>query len=245
MIRFWLTAAFVCAAAFGGTIVVPNANTNSPGNDEGTAPSSPVPIVDQTLFGAGQFPGAIDITGFSFRAAPGAGPVDWTFGGLSGYLSTSSKSPNGTGAAMMSTTFANNIGPDNTLVLSGTSVTFADAGCSGPGVCPFDMNINFTTPFYYNPANGSLLLELVSTGVVGSGVNDAVGFGSPEAAVARVTAIGSTTVTTGTLAYGNSITEFTFTSVPEPSSWTMMFAGAAALLWMRRRRFKPGRSGSV
>ncbi len=245
MFKFWLAGAFVCAAAFGGTIVVPNANTNSPGNDEGTAPGSPTAIIAQTLFGAGQFPGAIDITGVSFRAAPGAGPIDWTFGGLSVYLSTSSKSPNGTGAAMMSTTFANNIGSDNTLVLSGTNATLADAGCSGPGVCPFDLNINFTTPFYYNPANGSLLLELVSTGVVGSGVNDAVSFGSPEAAIARVTAGGSTTATTGTLAYGNSITEFTFTSVPEPGSWITVAAGGAALLWMRRRRFKPGRGGSV
>ena len=135
----------------------------------------------------------------------------------------------------MSTTFANNTGPDNTLVFSGTNVTLSDAGCSGPGVCPFDMSIPFTTPFDYNPANGSLLVELVATGFVGTGFTDSVEFGGPENVDARVVAIGSTTATTGTLGFGNSINEFTFTPVPEPGSWPMM-VGAGALILMGRRR---------
>lgn len=175
-----------------------------------------------------------NITGSFFRADPGTGPVDWTFATVDVYVSTSPNSP-----SSMSTTFANNIGPDNTLVFSGTNVTLSDAGCSGPGVCPFDMSIPFTTPFDYNPANGSLLVELVATGFVGTGFNDAVGFSGPENVVARVVATG-TTATTGTLGFGNSITEFTFTPVPEPASWTMMAAGAAALLWMGWRR-RPGK----
>ncbi len=232
MLKAWLIAA-LCTPAFGSIIVLPNAETNSPGGLNGTAPSSPVSIVVQALFASNQFPGAMDITGASFRADPGTGPVDWTFSSTSIYLSTSPNSP-----SSMSTTFANNIGPDNTLVFTGTNVTLSDAGCSGPGVCPFDLGINFTTPFFYNPANGSLLEELVGTGFTGSGATDAVSFSGPGGGLARVTATGSTTATTGTLAYGNSITGFTFTSVPEPTSWTMMAVGATALVWMgRKRRF--------
>lgn len=225
-------ALLVSVVGMADVIVVPNANTNTPGNSNGTAPSSPTDIIAQELFGPGQFTsvGAIDITGFSFRADPGTGPVDWTIATVDVYVSTSPNSP-----SSMSTTFANNIGPDNTLVFSGTNVTLSDAGCSGPGVCPFDMSIAFTTPFDYNPANGSLLAELVATGFVGTGFNDAVEFSGPENVVARVVATGSTTATTGTLGFGNSITEFTFTPVPEPACW-LMTASAAALLWMGTRR---------
>jgi hypothetical protein len=122
-------------------------------------------------------------------------------------------------------------------VVSGSDVTLSDAGCSGPGVCPFDLSVAFTTPFFYNPANGSLLEEIVATGFVGTGFTDAESFGSPNPALARVTEEGSTTATSGTLAYGNSIMEFTFTPVPEPASW-MMTAGAVAVLCLgRKRRF--------
>ena len=50
----------------------------------------------------------------------------------------------------MSTTFANNVGPDNTLVMSPSNFTIIAAGCAGPGPCPFSNQIVFTTPFPYN-----------------------------------------------------------------------------------------------
>ena len=180
--------------------------------------------------------GPIDITGLSFRALPGAGPVDESFGDLSLYLSTSPNFANSTSGPLMSTTFANNIGPDNTLVYSG-SPTLSDAGCSGPGVCPFDLSLSFTTPFGYNPANGSLLVELIATGFMGTGETDAVAFNSPGGPIARVVATGSTTATTGTLGLGDSIIQLTYTSAsPEPGSWTLAVAGALLLFWIGRRR---------
>jgi hypothetical protein len=121
------------------------------------------------------------ITGMFFRADPGFGAVNFDVSSLSIYLSTSPNSP-----STMSTTFANNIGPDNKLVFSGTNIAWSDAGCSGPGVCPFDLGANLTTPFYYNPANGSLLVELIGTGFTGSGFTDAVSFGGPGGGTARV-----------------------------------------------------------
>jgi len=192
------------------TIVVPNAETNSPGNAEGSLPSSPTDVISQRLFGSDQFPGPINIIGLSsFRAAPGTGPLDGTFGTVSVYLSTSPNSP-----TSMSTTFANNIGPDNTLVFSGTNVDFSGAGCSGPGVCPFAPGIVFTTPFDYIPANGSLLVEIVATGFTGSGQTDAELFSAPGGSLTQVTEEGSTTAATGSLSYGAGIWQFTYTPVP-------------------------------
>jgi PEP-CTERM motif len=221
--------------AVADSIVVPNAQTSSPGNETAGVPSSPTPGIYQELFAAGQFPGSIDITGLAFRASPGTGSVDWMFSSLNVYLSTSSKATNGTGSDLMSTTLADNIGVDNTLVFSGTNVTLSDAGCSGPGACPSDLNTAFTTPFKYDPANGNLLVEYVFTGFFasGAGLVDQEGFRSPGGSVAQVTDFGSSTATTGTFSYGGLVTQFT--STPEPASWIMM-AGAAGLLWALRRR---------
>jgi len=234
MVKVWLIPV-LCTAAFGGTIVVPNAETSTPGN--GSGPPNAGPGIYQELFGAGQFASVsqIDITGVSFRAAPGAGALDFTLGTLNLYLSTSPNYPNSTSGPLMSSTFANNIGPDNTLVFSGTA-TLSAPGCSGPGACPFGPAIDFATPFDYNPANGRLLFDAVFTDLTPvSGEVDAEGFNPPGGSVAQVVEFGSTTATTGSFDYGGDIAEFTFTSVPEPASWTMM-AGAAALLWLGRRR---------
>jgi hypothetical protein len=236
MVKFWVVAV-VCTSAFAGTIVVPNAEKNVPGNDVAGGPSSPTPSIFQELFGSGQFTstGPIEITKLSWRAAPGMGPVDIGLGNVSLYLSTSPNFPNSSGP-LMSTTFANNVGPDNTLVYSGTNVTLSDAGCSGPGVCPFDLNFNFTTPFNYNPAHGRLLAEFVFTGLELNSANgqDFQDFSAPGGSVAQVFEAGSTTATTGSFDYSGVITQLTF--VPEPASWLMM-ASAAVLAAVRKQRF--------
>ena len=69
-------------------------------------------------------------------------------------LSTTSAAPN-----TLSTTFAENIGADETLVYSG-AIQFVTDGVGPPdGPLPFDYLINFQTPFVYDPDQGNLLLE--------------------------------------------------------------------------------------
>lgn len=224
------------AVGVASTIVLPNANTNSPGNTNGGEPGSPVAVIVQILADPDQFStGPIDITGLSFRALPGTGPVDESFGESSISLSTSPNFANSTSGPLMSTTFADNIGADNTLVYSGTPSALSDPGCSGPSVCPFGLALSFTTPFDYNPANGSLLIELVASGFVGTGQTDAVEYSGPGGPIASVFEVGSTTATTGTLNLGDSIIQLTYTT-PEPGSWTMTVAGAFLLFWVGRRR---------
>src|SRR5436305_6883949 len=149
-----------CLASFGSVIVVPNANTATVGNDTDSIPGSG-DVRSQVLLGSGQFAsvgGPILIDQVSFRAAPGTGSVNFSIATMNLFLSTSPKFPN-TSGPLMSTTFADNVGADNTLVFSGP-LSFKSPGCTGPSVCPFDINLNFTTPFLYNPTLGRLLLDL-------------------------------------------------------------------------------------
>ena len=168
MVRVWLLGA--CLASLGthalgqDVVVVPNANANTVGGDtSGSLPSSPISAEIEAVLGAGQFStGPIYLTGFSWRAAPGTGPLSVTFTG-NVYVSTSLTYPNtnGGGKTLLSTTFANNVGPDKTLVFSGT-FTMSSAGCNVAGTtpCPWANAVIFTTPFYYNSANGPLLIDL-------------------------------------------------------------------------------------
>lgn len=198
------------------TIVVPNGLTNLPGKNNTGGVGQYAGQIIQQLYASGQFPGAINITGLSFRAAPGTGPVDLTDGSMSVYLSTSPNSPNSTSGTLMSTTFADNIGPDNTQVFSAANLTLSDAGCSGPGVCPFDLNLNFTTPFLYNPLAGNLLVELILSNTGGTnGSFDVEAFGAPGGSIAFLEEDGNTTATTGTgVEFAGLITQFTYNTVP-------------------------------
>jgi hypothetical protein len=212
-LRVCLTAA-LSAHAFGGTVVVPNANATVAGG--GTSGALPTPALSgvelQTVFGTDQFPaGPLYITGFTMRPVPGTGPLSFTVSG-SIYLSTSPNYPNTNGGhTLMSTTFASNVGPDNTLVLSGT-ITSNGAGCTGPAACPFASNIVFTTPFLYDPANGPLLLDAKATSFGGTGQFDVVTCSAPGCSIAGIEgllALPSALI----FNYGGSVTQFTYTPV--------------------------------
>ena len=72
-------------------------------------------------------------------------------------LSTTDRGPD-----ELSTTFADNVGPDNTIVFDGT-VNFESSGSMGLDLGVFDITINFTTPFVYDPSAGDLLLDITNT----------------------------------------------------------------------------------
>src|SRR6185503_12340407 len=81
-----------------------------------------------------------------------AGPRSFT---LRINASTTSRS-----VAGLSTTFAENLGTNNTLVFDGT-VNVATGNLPGPGnTRQFDVVFPFTTPFPYDPATGNLVLDI-------------------------------------------------------------------------------------
>ncbi len=205
-------SAALAAPIFGQTIVVPNNYATVKGNDTSGSLVGSVSLRDQTVIDPAQLPsGPIMITGFTFRAAPGTGAVNVTISGNI-YLSTSPKWPNSTGHPLISTTFANNVGSDNTLVMAPSNYTITGAGCAAPGPCPFANNILFTTPFPYNRANGPLLIELQLTTFSGSGTgqSDDISCPSTSCVINNVDGepVGSAT---GDLTGGASVLQITYT----------------------------------
>jgi hypothetical protein len=222
-----------CAApqARGATIAVPNALATTDGNffhDGG-----PVPVRVMQIYDASQFaglPGPILITQLNYRPdsipdASGPRSLD-----VEVFASTTSRT-----VAGMSGTFAENIGPDNTLVFSGTHAL--DTGnLAGPGnTRQFDIDWPLTTPFLYDPRAGNLVLDFQASGGGGPLVRRDAVMGNPS--VNFVAALGSPAAPTGNVLGFGFVTEFTYQLVPEPSACGL--AGVAALIVFvnaRRRR---------
>ena len=166
----------------------------------------------QELIGPQQFgTGTLIINQIAFRAYPGAGPVNLTIANLTVNMSTSTLYPNtDNGRPLMSTTFATNIGTDNTVVFSGPK-NITSPGCAGPSPCPFDIVIPLSTPFVYNPTLGSLLIDFQSTGLNGTAgaLDDALFPYPPGGGIATVGGtIGSAT---GTLVTQGHVLQFGYT----------------------------------
>jgi phosphatidylinositol-3-phosphatase len=142
---------------FGGPLVVPNEWSTAQGDSGDLFPLfSSKPIRYQQVFDATQFsrlnPGGGLINHIAFRGHGPGVPFTGTVAQLQVNLSTTSKTPDG-----LSSTFAENVGPDDTQVFSGplqAAVTFTGDPTN------FEVVINFVTPFYYDPAKGNLLLDV-------------------------------------------------------------------------------------
>ena len=142
---------------FGGQLVVPNEWSTAQGDAGNLLPLfSAQPIRYQQVFDASQFsrlnPGGGLINRIAFRGHGPGVPFTATVAQLQVNLSTTSKTPDG-----LSSAFAENVGPDDTQVFSGplsAAVTFTGDPTN------FEVVVNFTTPFFYDPAKGNLLLDV-------------------------------------------------------------------------------------
>jgi hypothetical protein len=142
---------------FLGPLVVPNEWSTAFGDAGNLFPLfSDQPIRYQQIFDASQFsrlnPGGGLINRIAFRGHGPGTPFTGTVPQLQVNLSTTSKAPDN-----LSSTFADNVGADDTQVFSGplgAAVTFTGDATN------FEVVINFTTPFYYDPAKGNLLLDV-------------------------------------------------------------------------------------
>jgi hypothetical protein len=183
-----------------GPLVVPNQLSTAPGDAGNLFPLfSSMPIRYQQVFDAGQFarlnPGGGLINSIAFRGHGPGTPFTATVPQLQVNLSTTTKTPDG-----LSSTFADNVSTDDTQVFSGpfqTAVTFTGDATN------FEVVISFSTPFYYDPAKGNLLLdvrntqgstevppfdqELDATSAVGDSVSRVYNYGDVTAATAGQT----------------------------------------------------------
>lgn len=145
-------------------------------------------------------------------------------------LSTTSGSPD-----TLSTTFATNVGSDDLIVFSG-ALMLSSADTAGPGTTRvFDIVINLSTPFLYDPSLGDLLLDVR---------NFEAGFTTPFDAhtvpldsISRVLSGDVNSPTGGSDSLGL-VAQFTFQvqEVPEPAGLALIAIALAGLGWSRRRQ---------
>jgi hypothetical protein len=217
-----------CALAHGSTvsIVTPNGLTGTEGNIANTYPFSVAETMRyQQVYAASQF-GAIAagggmITGIAFRPdAVYGNAFTHTVANIRIDLSTTTAGPGG-----LSLTFAKNVGANDTTVFNG-SLTLSSI-FTGPAGGPknFDIFIPLTTPFYYNPAAGNLLLDIRNFSSGNSGGN-LIPF--LDATSANPTLVGRDWAfdVSATSAYSQDtiglVTQFTATTIPEPTTWGLL-----------------------
>jgi hypothetical protein len=145
-----------CAAvAQADTIVVPNSLSSIEGNSNNDWPFA-ISLRYQQVYAASQFADSGLITRIAFRP-------DATFGGAFSEmianiqidLSTTLAAPDA-----LSSTLASNVGADDKVVYTGSlGISTSFTGPAG-GPKAFDIIINLTTPFFYNPSLGNLLLDV-------------------------------------------------------------------------------------
>lgn len=139
----------------------------------------------------------------------------------------------------LSSVFADNLGIHTSIVYAQGPLTLIGGGSPTP---VFEPHITLTTPFYYNPAEGNLLIEIRNyariPGFPIGGAPTWVGSlsalnvaGDP---VSRVYAF-DVNATSGSLDTYGLHTLFEFNPVPEPSTWALLAVGFLALLAARRR----------
>ncbi len=137
----------------------------------------------------------------------------------------------------LSTTFANNIGLNETIVYGSGPLSLSSSN-TGPAGGPkdFDVIITLSTPFFYNPALGNLLIDVrnFSGGANGTQL-DAV-----QATGDGVSRVGNdSNANSATANFSDSVGLVTgFNFVPEPSTYMLFAGGAASLLVAIRRRRK-------
>ena len=144
-------------------------------------------------------------------------------------LSTTAKQPDG-----LSLTFAQNLGGDDKVVFSGPLQLR-----TGTGVGDASIGIHLSTPFYYNPNAGNLLLDVRNFGDSGFGPIYGTDLAAENSLGDTVSLVAGQPVG-ASLAEGSStyglVTLFSVTPVPEPNSFLLLILGGFPVWLLARRR---------
>lgn len=233
-----LLGACIAPATRASLIVAPNDLAATDGNFfDQTPPGSARPLRLLYIYDASQFAelsGPALLTAYTFRHDIDPGPSGPRTVEAQIYASTTTRPVTG-----LSTVFDDNIGPNNTLVFSGT-LTWQTANLPGAGnTRQFDIVNQLMTPFLYDPSAGNLALDLRYISTSGSAVRfDA----DTSPTINRLIGLGSATATTGAILGSGLVTQFTFQHVPAPSTFMLTSLGALGLLggaWRRRQKSAP------
>jgi len=252
---------FVCLAlatlclgsAKGDTlIVVPGAQATSEGNSSNPFPFFVNAFDDlssqryQQVYAASSFSALIGpslITQILFRPDAGDGSAfASTLSDVQINLSTTSAAHDA-----LSFKFASNVGANDTIVYARGPLPLASSDTPGPGGSRnFDIIINLTTPFLYDPSQGNLLLDVRNFGGGGTTIFDAQSTlgGDAISRIYTFTANGANSLTADGGDTSGLVTAFNFApsaptaAVPEPTTMLLLgtgVAGVAAKVWRRKK----------
>lgn len=234
-----LLVCFATAQTSRFEIVAPNDLWHTDGNSGSHWPWASGPMRYQQIFDASEFSslaaaGGGWIQNLSFRLdAADVGDFQRTVTDVQINLSTSLRGPDG-----LSTVFAENIGPDERVVFTGNAdlIMFREPGPPTASM-PFGTAI-FITPFFYDPSQGNLLLDILifsegpillpsdmdSSRVLGDSISRVVG---------SVNASSGFTVDTEGL-----VTRFLVEPIPEPSILGLLSLGTGLgiITWRTRKQ---------
>lgn len=200
----------------------------------------------QQVYSSSAFFGPLTITDIVFRPDfQSAAFFSSTLPAVRIDLSTTSAAVDG-----LSLTFADNVGADDAVVFGDASGSYAALSWSkvattGPAAGPkvFDIPVHLTTPFFYDPANGNLLMDVRNAGGGTSTLFDAVGVTGDAVSSVFTVAGGSAAVLSPSASgasTGGLVTEFLSpTPIPEPASFAMLLCGCLALTALARRSGSP------
>jgi hypothetical protein len=234
-------AMIYASAASAAKVTVPNNVASGDGSDDNVIPLTFTPSYEpsmrsQQVFAASQFaalkPGGEYITAIAFRSDAYARnvPFSLTIPRVQINLSTTDVAPDN-----LSATFALNVGNDDTAVFGPASLTLATS-YDGPfgSVALFDMLVQLTNPFFYDPSDGNLLLDVrnINPGPVFR-ILDAVI--RPGDSISRNLSGDVNALTAVTVDSAGLVVQFT-TQIPEPSAFAIAATGLFALSAIRRRR---------
>jgi hypothetical protein len=224
-------------------VIVPNDLAEIEGSGANATPFGTGAISDPTqrlqqVYAASQFAspgGPILISQISFRPDGVRLPFSYVVPDIQINLSTTSAAPDA-----LSTTFADNIGQDDTVVWPRGPLKFSTAA-TGPAEGPkdFDITVNLTTAFRYDPAAGNLLLDVRRYAETGgqSFIDSVVVMGDSISRV-QTTAMVPEGIASpvGRITTGGVITQFTVIAVPEPTAFASLWSGVFVLLFKRPKR---------
>jgi hypothetical protein len=156
--------------------------------------------------------------------------IDWAFSSATMWMST-------TDTNSLSPVFAENRGPDHTLVHDGP-FSFSILG-SGPAQGPRDIadGTRLQLPFHYDPSQGNLLIEWLSLdpSLTASPILDL----EPTPGMTRIAVGGPDASMANALFEGAGVSQFEFAAVPEPSAASIMGLAVVGLGTWRLRIRRP------